>query len=313
MAVDKRVVVIGGNGFIGRNVCKYIKNSGKRVTIFDCKEPNNVLKGVEYIIGNCNDERMLSKVLKNKDVVIHLASTVVPETSMKSPFTGYNTDIIYSIKILDQCIKNKINRVVFASSGGTVYGNNKQKDIKEDSICIPINHYGITKLSIEKILLMYNQIYGMSNIVLRLANPYGIGQSVDSGVGAIAAFTDNIINNKEITIFGDGTFVRDYVSIEDVSKAFNIACDIDILDIYPVFNIGSGQGISINELVKLISDVLKKEVSIRYLNKRKFDVVYNVLNIEKAKKYLGYLPEIDIKEGLRDYIYYVERHLKCQK
>ena len=167
----------------------------------------------------------------------------------------------------------------------------------------PINNYGIIKLTIEKILLMYNEIYNMENIILRVSNPYGVLQNPQKNIGIISVFLDRIMKDKEVIIYGDGNTVRDYVEIDDVCKAIESVISYKFKqDVCPIFNIGSGVGHSINDILKTIEKITEKHANVEYLPSRAIDVKSNVLDINKAKKILNYTCNTDIESGIRKFI-----------
>ena len=146
---------------------------------------------------------------------------------MQDPESAYVTDIPRFLKVLDVCVQRGVRRVVFASSGGTIYGNSSMAN-NESQNTLPINNYGISKVACEKILQMHNLLYGMENVVLRIANPYGAGQRVQSGVGAVTAFANSISIGEPIVIYGDGDNVRDFVAINYVAEAFYNAGPVEV-------------------------------------------------------------------------------------
>lgn len=296
-----KVLVIGGTGFIGSNIIKYLKEQGIYTGCYALTQ-NGI--GDENFIGNIIYDDNFENIVNEFDQIIYLITSVSPKRSMEQPFEPYANDIPLLIKTLDVARNANIKRVVFASSGGTVYGNIENRKAKETDLNNPINHYAICKLSSEKILEMYNNLYGMENISLRISNPYGMGQRVSSNVGAITVFANRIINNEEISIFGDGNVVRDYVDVEDVAKAFYLALTYNYNpnDNPQVYNIGSGNGLSLNDIIEIISDELNMVPRINYLPKRGFDVEYNVLDISKAEQVLGYQPYPDQKEKIKEYV-----------
>ena len=297
----KKVLVIGGTGFIGKNI---IENFKKNDIYTGCYDLTNQSIGDENYIGNITYDQNLDDIVSNYDSIIYLITSVSPKRSMEYPTEPYVNDIPLLLKTLDSARSAGIKRIVFASSGGTVYGDNGHVNSKESDFNEPKNHYAICKLTSEKILEMYNSLYGMENISLRISNPFGKYQNPKSNVGAITVFSNQIIANKEINLYGDGNIIRDYIDVREVAEAFRLAENIDfsMLDTTPVFNIGSGQGISLNEIINIISNELNIDPKINYLPKRDFDVNYNVLDITKANKYLNYVHNEDEKDNIKKYV-----------
>ena len=286
----KKVLVIGGTGFIGLNIVKKLISHNVNVSIYDIKKCDQL--GIDCFEGNIKDDVDFCDIISGFDSIIYLITTVSPKKSMENPELTYIEDIPLLIKTLDACIKNNVRQVIFASSGGTIYGDNNGHKSKEEDFNEPINHYGVGKLTCEKILEMYNKLYGMENISLRISNSYGLGQNPKSGVGVITAFTEQVKNGETINLFGDGSITRDFIDVSDVAEAFYLALNWNFdKNINPIFNIGSGKGITLKQVVNLVYDVLGKEKNINYLPERPFDVKYSVLDINKAKEYLGYKPD----------------------
>lgn len=284
--MNKKVLVMGGNGFIGRNVVNELLEKGFDVEIYDLYATNN---DVVNHVGNVLTDDHLDDAISGCDAIVYLITSVSPKKSMEFPAESYTQDIPMLLKVLDTCTKHNCKRVVFASSGGTVYGDHPSHyDLKEDEISSqPINHYAICKLACEKILMLYNKLHGMENVILRIANPYGIGQRPESGVGVITTFADKIIKGEEILVYGDGGIIRDFVSVNKVKNAFykSLIWQYDS-SITPIFNVGSGIPLSVNDIIRIISQTLEVTPNVRYLEGRNFDVKRNVLNMEKSKQYL---------------------------
>lgn len=298
-----KVLVMGGNGFIGKNIVNYFLEKGINADIYDLFISPSLTSNTYQ--GNILTDDHLNDIISEYQTIIYLITSVSPKKSMDFPETSYVQDIPMLLRTLNCCINNNsTKRVIFASSGGTVYGEGYGMALKEDfTIEQPINHYAICKIACEKILQLYNKLYNMENIILRISNPYGFGQNPNSGVGAITTFATKIIQNEEIILFGDGTISRDFIHIEAVSDAFYKAYlwDFDS-SISPVFNIGSGQDITLNQVINIISEALELEPRIQYLSERPFDVKHNILDISKAKKYLEYNPKDDQEEHIKRYV-----------
>lgn len=306
----KKVLVIGGNGFIGTNVTNYLINNGVYTSTYDLYKGN---VGIENYQGNILDDENFESIIEGNDAIIYLITTVSPKKSMESPESAYKIDIPLLIKTLDICVKKNVKRVIFSSSGGTIYGETYTEKAREDDMKFPINNYAICKLTCENILNMYNNLYSMENISLRISNPYGVGQRPESGVGVITTFVDKICKCEELNLFGDGTITRDFVDVSNVAAAFYNAVNWNFVkDIDPVFNIGSGNGISLNEIIEIIEQTLNVAASINYLPKREFDVQNNVLDVSKAKKYLGYKPSLDEKKLIKEYIIEISKSYKLR-
>lgn len=296
----KKVLVIGGRGFIGKNVTEYLSEMGYSVGTYDMFPPEKAT--AEAYVGDIIHDESFADTLKQYESIVYLVSAIMPKQSMDEPTSSYLTDIPLLLKTLSTCLEVGIKRIVYASSGGTIYGH-KDKAAKETDLLCPINHYAICKISCEKILMLYNDIYGMENVVLRISNPYGKYQRIASGVGALNAFTKKTLSKEDIEIWGDGENVRDYVDVRFVASAFEKALqwtkDAEVL---PVFNIGSGKGVSLNRLIEIISEETGITPTVKYYEKRSFDIKCNVLDLEKSCRVLGYEKDIDSEAYIRKYI-----------
>lgn len=300
--MNENIIILGGNGFIGKNIASDLIKRNKNVTIFDVKESITQSDNIKYYVGKIEDRKKLNEALLGQDIAIYLATNITPQSSMDSIESVYLTELPQLAQLLEASKDIGLKRILFASSGGTVYGDNGYEMCKEESPTNPLNHYGIVKLASEKMLILYNKLYGMENIILRISNPYGIGQEISSGVGAVTAFASNLMKGETIQIYGDGSIIRDYIEIEDVAKAFALAVDLNIKEALPVFNIGSGVGVSLNELLSWISVELDILPTINNLPERPFDLRFNVLCIDKAKAILGFAPSSNPREGIVNYI-----------
>lgn len=296
----KKVLIMGGNGFIGKNLTNYFIENGIDVAIYDLFVSDS---GIKTYQGNIMTDDKLGEIIKQYDTIVYLITSVSPKKSMDFPETSYTQDIPMLLRTLDCCVNGDVKRVIFSSSGGTVYGEGNDVTLNENTNEQPINHYAICKLASEKILQLYNKLYGMENIILRISNPYGIGQNPASGVGVITTFAQKIISDEKILLFGDGTISRDFIHIDEVCEAFYKAYlwNYDS-SITPVFNVGSGQAITLNEVVEIISGTLEKTPIVEYLPSRPFDVKHNVLDMEKTRKYLGFDPHEDETQNIKQYV-----------
>ncbi len=194
-------------------------------------------------------------------------------------------------------MKSGVKRIVFISSGGTVYGVPKTIPISEEHSTYPTSSYGITKLAIEKYLDLYRSLHGLEYVTLRLANPYGVGQRLDAQQGAIAVFLARALRGEEISIWGDGSVIRDYIYVDDAIDAMVRSADVNIQG-GCVVNIGAGVGYSINEILSAIEKVTGRRTNKKYVEGRTYDVPANVLDISAAARLLGWTPKISLEEGL---------------
>jgi UDP-glucose 4-epimerase len=250
-----------------------------------------------YHIQDFGNRAFLASVLPQMDMVFHLVSTTVPKTSNDDPTFDVMSNVVETIYLLEQCAKEKVKKVVFVSSGGAVYGTPAALPVAEDSPEMPESSYGITKLAIEKYLGLFHRLYGLNYVILRPSNPYGERQNPDGDQGVIAVFLGRIAKGQAIDIWGDGSNVKDFIYIGDLIDGIYKAAFSD--SVHRVFNIGSGIGHSVNDIVRRIAEKVDRPISMNYGPKGTFDVSRIYLDIALARKGLGWEPRISLDEGLR--------------
>lgn len=292
-------LVLGGDGFIGSHLVDRLLQKGYVVRVYDCqcerfREP---LADVEYVYGRLEDRKALRSALVGIDVVFHLIGTTVPASSNRDPIFDVQSNLISTLVLLQECVHAHVSRLVFASSGGTVYGIPQSNPLKESHDTNPICSYGITKLAIEKYLGLFHYLHELEYAALRCANAYGPRQNPWARQGAIAVFLGKVAQEKPITIWGDGSVVRDYVYVEDIARALVLAAESHGL--VATLNVGSGQGHSLNQILELIRSVTGREIQVQYKMARSADVPVNVLNPRLAREMLGWQTMITLEEGVR--------------
>lgn len=297
-----KALIIGGNGFIGTNLADALLEAGHKVTSFDrypsrYRTPNS---RINYVYGDFANHGEVDSAVKGMDWVFHLAYTTLPATSNEDPLFDVRSNVLDSLQLLQSACQYSVKKLIFISSGGTVYGVPQALPIAEEHPTEPICSYGITKLAIEKYLHMYYRLHNLDYIVARLSNPYGELQNPAAKQGAVAVFLGNVRQGKSINIWGDGEVVRDYIYIRDAARALVMAAEYCPSENEPrVFNIGKGQGFSLNEIVKCIKSVADQPVEVKYHSSRSADVPANVLDVARAKQYLNWEPETQLEEGIK--------------
>lgn len=295
-----RVLVIGGGGFIGRNTAEHLLRAEHDVRIYT-KTKDVAPLDCRYYCRDLMTDARIEELLEGVQAVLYFVTASTPLTSMQNPSLVYQMDIPMLTKVLDACVQKNVRRVVFASSGGTIYGESSQVNT-EESETWPLCHYAVGKLTCEKLLQLYNNLYGMENISLRISNPYGLGQDPNTGVGAITVFVNQILQGKTLTIFGDGSAMRDFVHVNYVVQAFEKALTWEFdRGVLPVFNIGSGKALTLRQVIALISRAIDRPVNITCQPRRLFDVQHNALSIEKAVRVLQYAPPACLEDEIIDY------------
>lgn len=293
------ILVTGGFGFIGQNLVKRLLEEGNEVIIFGRYRKDKLIEDSKcrYIFDDFFNINKYRDDFQNVNIVYHLLSTTNPKSSNENIEYDIQSNVINTVKLLDLCIDCNIERFIYTSSGGTVYGIPQHEGpIKEDTLTKPICSYGISKVAIENYIYMYSHLFGLKYQILRISNPYGPYQNPFSQQGAIAVFLGKIYEKEDIQIWGNGTTYRDYIYIDDVVEALYLSM---ITSNYNnILNIGSGKKYSLNEIIKTISIILNKEINVNYTDFRKLDAPGNYLDIKKASEILNWYPKYSIENGI---------------
>ncbi|NEP59498.1 MAG: NAD-dependent epimerase/dehydratase family protein [Symploca sp. SIO2G7] len=301
-----RCAVLGGGGFIGTNLCQALVVAGANVRAFGRSVSfPNVLAGVDWITGDFQDVSALAQLIQGCEIVFHLIGGTSPASSNQDPVLDLQTNVLGSLNLLNLCRQSTVRKVIFVSSGGTVYGIPKCLPITEAASTNPICAYGISKLSIEKYLALYNHLYGLDYLILRVSNPYGQFQTASKNQGVVAAFLAKAIKGDPLEVWGDGNVVRDYIFIGDVVTALIKAIDYSCEQ--RIFNIGSGVGKSINQVIDDLEILFNGPLKRSYRPKRKVDVPINVLDITLAQKLMNFYPSIDWMTGLQRTLHWLKQ------
>ena len=295
-------LVLGGAGFLGSHLAGALLQAGHRVRIFDRPHldrlPEFARRGdYEIFTGDFLDPQALAPALRGTEVVFHLICTTLPKASNDNPMYDVETNVLGTLRLAELCRRHEVRKFVFASSGGTVYGIPQSVPLNEAHPAQPICSYGIQKLTIEKYLHLSCTLNGMDYCVLRPANLYGPRQRLDTAQGAVAVFLDRALRDQEIQIWGDGSVVRDYVYVEDAADAFVKAASF--AGEPKIFNIGSGEGVSLNQLLSRIQELVGRRLQVEYTAARALDVPVNVLDATLARRHLSWNPKTTLVEGLR--------------
>ena len=216
--MEMKNLLLGAAGFIGTNLAiELAKNPKNKLTLVD-RNKDYFKTVVKMNIGNINVmesnltfDMDFDSILKGQDVVYHLVSTTVPTTSNQHISQELVSNVIFSANLFEACIRCGVEKVVFISSGGTVYGKESDCPLKEKTATNPISSYGVQKITIEKLLYLYRYMYGLDYRIIRLANPYGPYQRPNGVLGAVTTFTYKALQGEDITVYGDGSVVRDFI------------------------------------------------------------------------------------------------------
>jgi UDP-glucose 4-epimerase len=296
-----KCIIFGGGGFIGSTIADRLLRDGHELRIFERPRVPPYRKFtesecVEWITGDFSSTHDISDAVRGMDVVLHLISTTLPKNSNDDPVYDVQSNVVATLQMLNAMVTHHVPKIIFISSGGTVYGNPVYLPIDEKHPTNPLVSYGITKLAIEKYLQMYNHLHGIKAISLRVANPYGERQRIETAQGAVGVFLYRALNGLPIEIWGDGSVTRDYIHVSDVAEAFVRA--VEYSGAVNCFNISSGTGTSLNELIDMLKNITGKPVEVRYLPGRSFDVPASVLSNDLARQELNWVPSISMRDGI---------------
>lgn len=294
-----RTLVVGGNGFIGSHLVEALRAAGDRVRVLDRgpRRGDFDWSGIEYLQGEFSAAETLDEALIGVDVVFHLASTSVPATSNADPLADIDGNLKGTVRLAQAMLDAGVRRIVYFSSGGTVYGNPMALPIPESHPTEPISSYGIVKLAVEKYLTMFAAQRGLSPLILRPSNPYGRRQSTSGVQGVIPAFLGKFMRDEPVQVWGDGENRRDYVHVSDLVAFASHASRAGATGI---FNVGSGQGHSLIDIISEMSTLLGSPLRVEHLPGRPFDVREVVLDITKAHAQFGWRPRVSLPEGLAE-------------
>lgn len=299
-----KILLLGAAGFIGTNLTiELAKKTEDEITLVDRSKAffkpivSMNLKNVHILEADLTVDMDFDSILKDQEVVYHLVSTTVPTTSNQHISQELVSNVIFSANLFEACIRCDVKKVVFVSSGGTVYGKEVDCPLKEKTATNPISSYGVQKITIEKLLYLYRYMYGLDYRIIRLANPYGPYQRPNGVLGAVTTFTYKALKGDEITVYGDGSVVRDFIYIDDAIRA--IMKIVNGENKHRTFNLGCGYGTSIKQVLETIEKALGIKLNVSYLEGRKVDVPVNYLDISRYEKYYGALNPISLEDGIR--------------
>jgi len=305
----KNILILGGFGFIGSNIIEeLLKTNLYNIIVFEFKGvAHKFADCVTVCYGDFNNEADLAEIFNNYkiDVVVHLISTTVPATSNENILYDINSNLIGTIRLLDMMLQYGINKIVFFSSGGTVYGEINEMKAHENHPTNPISSHGIIKLCIEKYLLLYSRLRNLEYLILRASNPYGeYHKSVKQGF--INVVIKKILQNEKIVIWGDGTIVRDFIYVKDLGKIVALLLGKNIFN--QIINIGTGKGYSVNQVLEYIAEN-QPHLEIEYETSRKYDVQRIILDTDRLNS-IEKFDFTDLKEGInRTYQWYKKQLL----
>lgn len=303
----KKVLVTGGAGFIGSNTTKLLCDLGYQVTVFDNLSYGHrrlIDKRAKFIKGDLRKADEIYSALKGQDVVFHFAAESIIKFSIENPTKFFDNNINGLITLLEAMRKQQVKYLVNSSSA-SVYGTPKRVPILEDDPKAPLQPYGASKLSAEAILSSYYYAFGINSTSLRYFNAYGPNDDQEPVTRAVPAWIKSILKNKPIPLYWQGLQLRDYVFVQDIALAHIAVMNLTGLNF---FNVGSGEGILVKDLLALIVKLMGRKIKIIDLGERAGDPKLLVADIKKIKKAVGWEPQTNLAEGLKLTVDYYRKH-----
>lgn len=295
------ILITGGAGFIGSHILAQLQ--GRRdmdVVVFDnlsSGSKEHVPAGMELVEGDVCDEAAVDALFADHhfDAVIHLAAQTMVPTSVEQPVLDCRINLEGVLHVLEACRIHGTRHILFSSSAA-VYGDNLHISLKETERLVPTSPYGITKMTTEHYLRVYHELSGMDATVFRFANVYGERQGEKGEGGVVSIFCKLLSQRQGITVFGDGNQTRDFVYAGDIAQAIIRALP---LKGYHTMNVSTGQETSINDLICSFEKAVGYTVPVQYTAPRTGDILRSVLSNETLKRDLGFVPAMNLEEGIR--------------
>ena len=296
-----KCLVTCGAGFLGSHIVDQLCQKGHKVAVIDNLSSGReeyVPRGV-LLYNNSIEHEEISKIFAKEkpDVVFHCAAHIEARESVKDVSFDAKVNILGSLNILEACRKIGVKKVIFASSGGEVYGDAKEMPAREEFLPMPVSPYGVAKYAVEKYLYSYSRLFGISFVALRYGNIYGPRQSPYKESGVVAIFAKRMLSGEPIMIHGDGEQTKDYIYIQDAVSATILAMEKDMQG---VVNIASGKETSVMEIYTSLKEITGFSHGVLHVELPvKGFVKHTYLSIEKAKKELGWEPEVSLRDGIK--------------
>ena len=285
----KNILFIGGAGFIGSNIIREFDLANYSIHVLEPENLNTYrLDGIHVEVhrGSLADIDAIRLLIDKYKIqtIVHLVSTLIPGSTYEDYKREFKNVIFPSIELMEICANLNIKFVYF-SSGGTVYGNrNDMKPFYEEDLMAPISYYGWSKQMMENSILFKHRTAGLNYLIVRPSNPYGHGQNIHAKQGLVAVAIGKILEGQTMEVWGDGSAIRDYIYIDDLSKIFNRLIEDNVQNV--TLNLGSGRGYSVNDVLAFLKIVSGIDYKIEYKNPRPVDVSNMVLDVENLKKYV---------------------------
>ena len=299
-----RIIVTGGAGFIGSNIVKLLDQRDYEIVVFDnlstgYKTNLDEFSNIELIVGDIRDRHTLNLAMKGCRIVFHLAASIGNVKSLQNPIEDSEVNVLGTLNVLESARLNGVKKIVYSSSAA-IFGEPQYQPIDEKHPTEPDSPYGVSKLAGEKHCLCYGRTYDIDVVCLRYFNVYGVNQRYDAYGNVIPIFATLLLQNKPITIYGDGEQTRDFVNVKDVAMANILAAEKEGLS--GTFNIGSGVSMTINSLASMMKEIVNKNVDTVYAPPRKGEVRHSQADISLAKSSFNYNPSTNMYDNLLEYV-----------
>ncbi len=311
------ITILGAAGFIGTNLTiQLAKDNQNKILLADKKIEffNHIkamnLRNVNFTEADFDLSFDMYKLLEGQDIVYHLVSSTVPTTSNQHISQELMENVVFSSNLLDACVRAGVKKVIFISSGGTVYGREGSCPLSEEMPTKPISSYGIQKITIEKLLYLYEYMYGLDYRIIRLSNPYGPYQRPNGILGAVTTFSYKALMGEPIIVYGDGSVVRDFIYIDDAVRGLLNIAESECNE--KTYNLGCGYGTSIRTVLETLQEVIGKTLDIKYQEGRAVDVPINYLDISRYEENFGTFNPISLKSGIKKTIDFMTRQYKLE-
>jgi UDP-glucose 4-epimerase len=305
---DSQVLLLGANGFIGRNLSLRLSGSVGELRGFGRAPRSGALtqSTIDWVEGDIADTASIEPLIRQSDVVFHLVDSSNPGSSSQESGPRSEDILKSTARILDACVSSRVDRFVFLSSGGSLYGNTENIPTPETSPTNPISPYGQKKLAIEELLAAYRLDHGLDYVAIRASNPYGAYQVGKNKQGLIGSALIAGLDRRPFEIWGDGTVVRDFVYIDDLVAGIVQATVSGSM--FREFNLGSGEGLSVNEVLDVCDEFLEHPLERIYKEGRSQDVQKSILDISRAQSELDWKPNVSLQQGIARTKFWLENN-----